>query len=79
MTTAGINDNSYEDTANYIGGINESHLTIGHIRQAKSLPHKHKSKSPLGKHATHIQHHGTTTAKAFNNSCKRTEHDCTST
>ena len=22
------NDNSYEDTANYIGGINESHLTI---------------------------------------------------
>ena len=41
------NDNSYEDTANYIGGINESHLTIGHIRQAKSLLHKHKSKSLL--------------------------------
>ena len=47
------NDNSCEDTANYIGGINESHLTIGHIRQAKSLPHKHKSKSPIGKKTTH--------------------------
>ena len=34
------NDSSYEDTANYIGGINKSHLTIGHIRQAKSLLHK---------------------------------------
>ena len=47
------NDNSYEDTANYIGGINESHLTIGHIRQAKSRLHKHKSKSLLGKRTTH--------------------------
>ena len=46
------NDNSYEDTANYIGGINESHLTIGHIRQAKSRLHKHKSKSLLGKKTT---------------------------
>ena len=47
------NDNSYEDTANYIGGINESHLTIGHIRQANSRLHKHKSKSLLGKRTTH--------------------------
>ena len=47
------NDNSYEDTANYIGGINESHLTIGHIRQAKSLLHKRKLKSLLGKKTTH--------------------------
>ena len=47
------NGNSYEDTANYIGGINEPHLTIGHIRQAKSLLHKHKSKSLLGKKTTH--------------------------
>ena len=47
------NDNSYEDTANYIGGINKSHLTIGHIRQAKSLLYKHKSKSLLGKKTTH--------------------------
>ena len=43
------NDNSYEDTANYIGGINESHLTIGHIKHANSRLHKHKSKSLLGK------------------------------
>ena len=49
----GWNDNGYEDTANYIGGINKSHLTIGHIRQAKSLSHKHKSKSLLGKKATY--------------------------
>ena len=47
------NDNSYEDTANYIGGINKSHLTIGHIRQAKSRLHKHQSKSLLGKRTTH--------------------------
>ena len=47
------NDNSYEGTANYIGGINESHLTIGHIRQANSRLHKHKSKSLLGKRPTH--------------------------
>ena len=46
------NDNSYEDTANYIEGINESHLTIGHIRQSKSRLHKHKSKSLLGKRTT---------------------------
>ena len=49
----GWNDNSYEDTANYIGGINGSHLTIGHIRQAKPLPHKRKSKALLGKKASH--------------------------
>ena len=47
------NDNSYQKTASYIGGINESHLTIGHIRQAKSLPRKHKPKSLLGKKASH--------------------------
>ena len=47
------NDNSYEDTANYIGGINGSHLTIGHIRQAKSMLHKRKFKSLLGKKTTH--------------------------
>ena len=47
------NGNSYEDTANYIGGINESHLTIGHIRQANSRLHKHKTKSLLGKRTTH--------------------------
>ena len=47
------NDNSYEDTANYIGGINESHLTIGHTRQANSRLHKRKSKSLLGKRTTH--------------------------
>ena len=46
-------DNRDEDTANYIGGINESHLTIGRIRQAKSLLRKHKSKSLLGKKTTH--------------------------
>ena len=46
------NDNNYEDAANYIGGINESHLTIGHIRQANSRLHKHKSKSLLGKRTT---------------------------
>ena len=73
------NDNNYEDTANYIGGINESHLTIGHIRQAKSLLHKRKSKSLLGKNTTHTQHHGTTTARAFNNSPKKAQHNCTST
>ena len=73
------NDNSYEDTANYIGGINESHLTTGHIRQAKSLLHKHKVKSLLGKKTAHTQHHGTTTARAFNNSPKRTQHNCAST
>ena len=33
------NHYDYDDTANYIGGINESHLTIGHIRQAKSRLH----------------------------------------
>ena len=48
-----LNDNNYEDTAKYIGGIKESHLTIGHIRQAKSLLHKRKSKSLLGKKTTH--------------------------
>ena len=42
------NDNSHGDTANYIGGINESHLTTGH----KSRLHKHKSKSLLGKKTT---------------------------
>ena len=42
------NDNSYEDT-----DINESRLTIGHIRQAKSLLHKRNSKSLLGKKTTH--------------------------
>ena len=73
------NDNGYEDTANYIGGINESHLTIGHIRQAKSRLHKHKSKSLLGKRTTHTQHHGTTKARAFNNSYKKTPHSYTST
>ena len=73
------NDSSYEDTANYIGGINESHLTIGHIRQAKSLLHKHKSKSLLGKKTTHTQHHGTTPARPFNNSSKKTLHSYTST
>ena len=73
------NDNSYEDAANYIGGINGSHLTIGHIRQSESLPCKHKHKSPPGKKASHTQHHGTTTVKAFNNSYKRTQHNCTST
>ena len=72
------NDNSYEDTANYIRGINESHLTIGHIRQAKSRLHKHKSKSLLGK-KQHTQHHGTTTARAFNSSYKKTPHSYTST
>ena len=47
------NDNSYEDAANYSGGINESHLTIGHVRQAKSLPCKHKPKSLLAKKTSH--------------------------
>ena len=47
MTTA------TKHTANYIGGINESHLTIGHIRQAKPLLHKRKPKSLLGKKTTH--------------------------
>ena len=37
------NDSSYEDTANYIGGISESHLTIGHIRQAS---HYYTSTNP---------------------------------
>ena len=63
------NDSSYEDTANYVGGINESHLTIGHIRQAKSLLHEHKSKSLLGKKTT----------RAFNNSHKKTQHNYTLT
>ena len=53
----GWNDNSYsEDTANYIGGINESHLTIGHIRQAKSLLHNHKLKSLLGRKTSWNDH-----------------------
>ena len=47
------NDYSHEGEANYIGGINESHLTIGHIRQGRPLQCKHKSKSLLGKRATH--------------------------
>ena len=33
--------------------IHASHLTIGHIRQAKSLPHKRKPESLLGKKASH--------------------------
>ena len=63
------NGNSYEDTANYIGGINKSHLTVGHIRQAKSLLHKHKSKS----HTTPWNDH----SKSFqqNNSSKKTQHN----
>ena len=73
------NDNSYDDTANYMGGINESHLAMGHIRQANSRLHKHKSKSLLGKRPTHTQHHGTTTARAFNNSYKKTTHSHTLT
>ena len=56
------NDNSYEDTANYIGGINESHLTIGHLAREQNT-----------------QHHGTTTARAFNNSYKKTTHSHTLT
>ena len=72
------NDNSYEDTANYIGGTHKSHLTTGHIRQAKSLPRKHKPKSALGK-KRHMQHHGTTAAKAFNSSYMRTQRNCAST
>ena len=51
MTTAGIG--SYEDTANLLGGINESHLTMGHTRQAKPLPDKRKHKSLPEKKASH--------------------------
>ena len=47
------NGYSHEGEANYIGGINESHLTIGHIRQGRPLQCKHKPKSLLGKRATH--------------------------
>ena len=48
----GWNDYSHEGEANYIGGINESHLTIGHVRQGRPLQCKHKQ-SLLGKRATH--------------------------
>ena len=34
------NNHGNEDAANYIGGTNEAHLTIGHVRQAKSLLQK---------------------------------------
>ena len=72
------NDNSYEDTANYIGGINESHLTIGYIRQEN---HDYTSTNPNHYLAReqHTQHHGTTTARAFNNSYKKTPQSYTST
>ena len=47
------NDYGYEEEANYIGGINASHLTVGHIRQEQPLQCKHKTKSLLGKRSTH--------------------------
>ena len=73
------NDNSYEDTANYIRGINESHFTIGHISQAKSLLHKHKLKSLLGKKTTHTTSWNNHSKSFQQNSSKRTQHNCTST
>ena len=61
------NDNSYEDAANYIRGINEP--------TSDKQSHHRTSTNPNRL----TQHHGTTTAKAVNNSYKRTQHNCTST
>ena len=62
MTTVGTATTIMKMQQNYGGGINESHLTLGHIRQAKPPPRKHKPKS--GKKA-YTQHHGTITATAI--------------
>ena len=68
----GCNDNSYEDTANYIGGINESSPLDTSDKQS----HYYISTNPSHYSARkqHTQHHGTTTARAFNNSSKKTQY-----